>query len=94
MGRGKRHHNKDCERVRQQLEQMNKKYKSSTVTRLRENLTESEMEKDFIDIFEKHHNVCKGAFKIKLLILFMILINATKISKVVYSFAFISHVSK
>ena len=67
MARGKRQHNKDRERVRQQLEQMNKKYKSSTVTRLRENLTrkitESEMEKDFIDLFEKHHNVCKGAFK-------------------------------
>ena len=67
MARGKRQHNKDRERVRQQLEQMNKKYKSSTVTRLRENftrkITESEMEKDFIDLFEKHHNVCKGAFK-------------------------------
>ena len=66
MGRGKGHYNKERERVRQQLEQLRGKYRSDTAIYLRENLTrkitESEMEKDFINIFENHHNVCKCTF--------------------------------
>ena len=71
MGRGRRHYNKDCERVRQQKEQYIGKYKNYTAIRLREKLTgepiQNEMEKDFANIYENHYNSCNSGFARKIL---------------------------
>ena len=66
MARGKGHYNKDCERARHQKKQYAGKYKNPTAVRLREKLTgesmQTEMKKDYNNLYENHYNACYSDF--------------------------------
>ena len=71
MERGKGHYNKDCERVRQEKQQLRGKYRNSTAVRLREKLTgesmQTEMKRDYNNLYENHYNACYSGFSKKIL---------------------------
>ena len=71
MGRNKGYYNKDCERSRQEKQQMGGKYKNETAVPLKEKLTgksmEKEIENDFINLYKNHYNACNSGFAKRIL---------------------------
>ena len=66
MGKGQGQYNKDCERARQEKQQMKGKYGSPTAIRLREKLAGEnryeEMKADSFKVFKNQYNECRSEY--------------------------------